>query len=153
MGLVSRPCLTLFCMGLSCPPDSLAQGDLSQETQLKGHMSESFLTVSTSVPGINPSLCPTLLNSLTEALNLGCISFFFLNLFFFCPYAGHPQYMEVPRLGVELELYPLAYTIATATLDVNPLSEARDQTRVLTDNSWVCYCLLSHNGNSLKPSD
>ena len=50
--------------------------------------------------------------------------------------------MEVPRLGIESELQPLAYTTATATQDlncicdlhhssqqyqmVNPLSEARD---------------------------
>ena len=57
--------------------------------------------------------------------------------------------MEVPRLGVKLELQLLAYTTATATMDpsgicdlgrslwqhrtLNPLSEARDQTRILTD--------------------
>ena len=58
--------------------------------------------------------------------------------------------MEVPRLGVESELQLLAYTTATATMDLshicdlcrslqqhrilNPLSEARNQTRILTDN-------------------
>ena len=57
--------------------------------------------------------------------------------------------MEVPRLGVELELY----TTATATQYLshvcdqhhssqqcwvlNPLSEARDQTCILMDTSWV----------------
>ena len=35
--------------------------------------------------------------------------FFFLGL--------HPRHMEVPRLGVELELQPLAYPTATAMLD------------------------------------
>ena len=55
--------------------------------------------------------------------------------------------MEVPRLGVELELRLLAYTTATAMLDLshicnlhhssqqrqilNPLNKARDQTRNL----------------------
>ena len=29
----------------------------------------------------------------------------------------HPGHMEVPRLGVSLELQPPAYTTATATLD------------------------------------
>ena len=63
--------------------------------------------------------------------------------------------MEVPRLGVELELQLPAYPTATAMPDqshvcnlhhsslqrqiLNPLSEARDQTHVLTVASWVCY--------------
>ena len=62
--------------------------------------------------------------------------------------------MEFPRLGVQSELEPLAYAIATATQDLscvcnlhhssgqhqilNPLSKARDQTCVLMDTSWVC---------------
>ena len=37
------------------------------------------------------------------------IFFFFLGL--------RPQHMKVPRLGVESELYPLAYTTATAMPD------------------------------------
>ena len=64
--------------------------------------------------------------------------------------------MEVPRLGIELELQLLAYTIATATRDLshicdryhsswqcripNPLNEARDRTQVLMDASWICFC-------------
>ena len=63
--------------------------------------------------------------------------------------------MEVPRLGVELELHLPAYSIAMATLDLNlictlhsslrhrqslnPLSEARDQTCILMDTSQVHY--------------
>ena len=63
--------------------------------------------------------------------------------------------MEVPRLGIELELQLLAYTTATAMTDpsrvcdlhhssrqhqiLNPLSEARDQTRILMDPSQVSY--------------
>ena len=66
----------------------------------------------------------------------------------------HPQPMEVPKLGVKSELQLLAYSTATATPDpccicnlhhclgqcqiLNPLSEARDQTRVLMDTSRVC---------------
>ena len=38
--------------------------------------------------------------------------FFF---FFFCFLPLHPRHMEVPRLGVEVELQLLAYTTATAT--------------------------------------
>ena len=67
----------------------------------------------------------------------------------------HLRHMEVPRLGVELELQLLAYTRATATPDpscvcslrhssqqhgiLNPLSEARDQTSILVDTSRVHY--------------
>ena len=64
--------------------------------------------------------------------------------------------MEVPRLEVESELQLPGYTTATATWDpsrvyslhhsswqrwiLNPLSEARDQTRVLMDTTRVHYC-------------
>ena len=63
--------------------------------------------------------------------------------------------MEVPRLGVELELQLLAYATATATLDpshvcdlhhssqqpriLNPLSKARDQNHILMDASQVHF--------------
>ena len=63
--------------------------------------------------------------------------------------------MEVPRLGVELELQLLAYVTATATADLsrvfnlhhswwqrqilNPLSEARDGTYILIDTSQICF--------------
>ena len=61
--------------------------------------------------------------------------------------------MEVPRLGVRLELHLLAYTTAIATWDLshifnlhhslqqcwilNPLSKARDRTHILMDTTWV----------------
>ena len=71
--------------------------------------------------------------------------------------------MDVPRLGVKLELQLLAYTTATATQDLShvcnlhhrswqyqipdPLSETRDQTCVLMDTKSVLLP-LGHNGNS-----
>ena len=61
--------------------------------------------------------------------------------------------MEVPRLGVQLELQLQAYATARATPDVscicdlprsllqcwmlNPMSEATDQICILVDISWV----------------
>jgi len=67
----------------------------------------------------------------------------------------HPQHMEVPRLGVELELQLPAYTTATGTQGLslacdlhhsswqrqilNPLSEARDRTRT----SWILVRFVS----------
>ena len=63
--------------------------------------------------------------------------------------------MEVPRLWVELELQLSAYATATATGDLShicdlhisswqhqipdPPIEARDQTCILTDISWICF--------------
>ena len=57
--------------------------------------------------------------------------------FFFGFLELHLQHMEVPRLGAELP----AYATATATPQLrqhqilNPLSEARDWTRVLMDTA------------------
>ena len=64
--------------------------------------------------------------------------------------------MEIPRLGVELELALPAYPTATATLDpshvcslhhssqqrwiLSPLREARDQIHILMDTSQVVIC-------------
>ena len=63
--------------------------------------------------------------------------------------------MEVPRLGDQSELWPLAYTTATATRDqshicdlhhssqqrwiLNPLSKARDRTHNLMIPSWIRF--------------
>ena len=70
--------------------------------------------------------------------------------------------MAVPRLGVQLELQLPAHVTATATQNpihacdlhhrswqhwiLNPLSKARDPTRILMDPSQVPYP-LSHEGN------
>ena len=81
------------------------------------------------------------------------------NLFFylFIVFLGlHPRHMEVPRLGVKLELQVLAYTTATAMPDLscvcnshhsswqhqilNPMSEARDRTCNLMVPSQTCFC-------------
>ena len=63
--------------------------------------------------------------------------------------------MEVPRLGVQLELQPPAYATTTAMPDLshiydlhhssqqrwifNPLSEARDRTSNLIVPSWIRF--------------
>ena len=81
--------------------------------------------------------------------------FFFLGL--------HLHHMEVPGLEVESELQLLAYATAMDIADLscichlhcslwqhqilNPLNEARDQTCILMDTSWV-FNLLSHNRNT-----
>ena len=82
---------------------------------------------------------------------------FFFSFFFFFASGPHLQHMEVPWLGVKLQLQLLAYTTATATQDLylqshirklhhsswqhrifNPLSEARDGTCNLMDTIQVC---------------
>ena len=79
------------------------------------------------------------------------ISFFLL--LFFLSFRAAPTHMEVPKLGVQSELQPLAYTRATAMWDLsrvcdlhhssqqhqilNPLSKVRDGTCVLMDASQV----------------
>ena len=71
--------------------------------------------------------------------------------------------MEVPRLGVNLELQLSACATAKATQDLshicdlccsllqswtlNPLSEARNRTHILMDASCILK-LLNHNRNS-----
>ena len=75
--------------------------------------------------------------------------------FMFCFLGPHLRHMDVPRLGVESELQLLAYTTATATLDLscvfdlyhssqhlpilNPLSKARDGTPIPVNTSQVHY--------------
>jgi len=74
-------------------------------------------------------------------------------MYFLGPHLWH---MEVPRLGVELELQLPAYSTPTATRDLshicdlhhsshqcrilNSLSEARDRTCILMDTSRVHHC-------------
>ena len=74
---------------------------------------------------------------------------------FICFLGLHPLHIEVPRLGVKLELQQPAYTTATAMLDpchvcnlhhssqqrqiLNPLSEARDGTHNLMVTSQICF--------------
>ena len=87
------------------------------------------------------SLCCTAESDTTLQINY---TFFFFFL----------RHMEVHKLGLESELQLPAYTTATATPEMScicdlhhsswqcqilkPLSEAKNQTRVLMDASWVC---------------
>ena len=100
------------------------------------------------------SSCPVGKSNLfSPEIYLSNHNFFF---FFFLVFLGlYPQHMEVPRLGVELELQLLAYTTAIATQDLswvcdlhynsqqrqilNSLSKASDWALVLMDTSWVHY--------------
>ena len=73
--------------------------------------------------------------------------------------------MEVPRLGAESELQLPAIATAIAMQDLShicdlyhssgkcqihdPLSEARDQTFILTDTGWICFTAPQWELNSI----
>ena len=81
-------------------------------------------------------------------------TFFFF--FFFCFLGPLQQHMEIPRLGLQLELQLLAYATAAGTSDpshvcnrhhgswqcriINPLSKARDPTHNFMVPSWIHFC-------------
>ena len=85
------------------------------------------------------------------------------HIIFLCFLGLHLQHMEIPGLGVELELQLLSYTTALATQNLshifdrhysswqsqilNSLIRARDRTCILMSTSQVRN-LLSHSGNS-----
>ena len=78
-------------------------------------------------------------------------------IFIFCFFLGpHLQCMEVPRPGVESELYLPAYVTARSEQPhhssqqgqiLNPPNRARDRTRILKDTSQLLNP-LRHHGNS-----
>ena len=96
----------------------------------------------------------------TELLEEGGFVFWFLSFLGLLPW-----HMEVPRLGVELELQVPAYARATATWDpslvcnlhhsswqyriVNPLSEGRDRTAT----SWFLVGFVNHWATMGTPVD
>ena len=103
---------------------------------------------------------------MTSGPNAKASTFKYLINFFSAFFLGlHLQHMEVPRLGVKLELQVPDYTTATETRDLsricnlhhssqqhripNPLSEARDRTHILVDISWICFCCVTM-GTPLK---
>ena len=83
-------------------------------------------------------------NVLREQNEVTLLLFLFFFFFFFVFLGQHLWHMEVPRLGVESELWPPAYATDTATPDLsrvcdlyhssrhhwirNPVIEARDRT-------------------------
>ena len=93
--------------------------------------------------------------------NDGVLTYDGNQLFFFFFLGPHLQHMEIPRLGVELELQLPAYNTATAMPDpssicnlycssrqlqiLNPLTEARDWT---SQTPYGVLNLLSHIGSS-----
>ena len=70
------------------------------------------LPLGTRLPAPPSPTIPVALHQLRDAEEYTGTIFLFVFL------GPHPQHMEVPRLGVEAELQPLAYTRATATWDL-----------------------------------
>ena len=73
--------------------------------------------------------CSEIDNSYENILYLLAISWkhyqSFLFFFLFCPLGPPLWHMEIPMLGVGLELQPLAYTTATAMRDSSQLCDLR----------------------------
>ena len=63
-----------------------------------------------------------------------CYFFFF---FVFCLFRAALWNMEVPRLGVELELYMTAYTTATAMQDLSYMWELLSKSGLEPASSWI----------------
>ena len=63
-----------------------------------------------------------------------CVIFFF---FVFCLFRAALWNMEVPRLGVELELYMTAYTTATAMQDLSYMWELLSKSGLEPASSWI----------------
>ena len=96
-------------------------------------------------------------------------SFLHVLLEVYCFLGLHPRHMEVPRLGVEPELQLLASATVTATQDlshvcdlqhsswqcriVNPLSETRDQTCILTVPGRIRFRCATTRTSLLHPRD
>ena len=111
-----------------------------------------------------------------DCMRLGGIAPPYLFIYLFVLYLSfvflvpHPPHMEVPRLGVKSELQLPAYATATATPDpshfcnlhhssqqrqtLNPLSKAKDGTRILMVLSQFCFryaFILYSSSLSLPP--
>ena len=115
--------------------------------------------------GIGQAQVPVLPRPVTSCNSLGRSSSLLEVLFVLCLFRAVPEAYRSLQAGVESELQLPAYTAATAPPDLslirdlwhslwqcwilNPLREARDQTRILMDTSQVLN-LLSHNGNFLS---
>ena len=100
----------------------------------------------------NPSCCRDNTGSLIHCTTRELL---FLLFFCFCFLGLHPRHMRVPRLRVKSEPQLPAYARATAIRDPSwvcdlyhsswqrwipdQLSEARDQTPILMDTSWICF--------------
>ena len=96
-----------------------------------------------------------MLSETLKQLILLWVLFFFFNFVFLSFLEPYPGHVEVPRLGVQSQLHPLAYATAMATRDpshvcdlhhsswqrwiLNLLSEARNGTRNLMVPSWMCF--------------
>ena len=94
---------------------------------------------------------------------IGWSHFYFFFSFLFCFLGFHQQHLEVPRLAVKPELqlqYPshsnegsepsLQPTPQLRQCQIpNPLSKARDWTRILMDASWIYFCCATAGNPSV----
>ena len=138
----ARPDKYLYPLAGSSPWICFCQRPEAQESLCQEAASVGKTASPPKVPGL--SVC------------LFIYLFIYLLIYLFLLFFGpHLRHMEVPRLGVQFKLQLLAYTIATAIRDpsctcnlhhssrqgqiTDPLSKAKDWTRVVTDTSRVRF--------------
>ena len=113
---------------------SIPTGFLDGGGELSAGTPQALVLPSVPPPGPDPRSCPRgsgvcvgwesakgLVLSLPQQPQDGwrLMFLFFLSFFLFVFLGPNLQRMEVPRLGVESELWPPAYTTATATQDLS----------------------------------
>ena len=125
----------------------------------------ALLSLLPCTPGVGQDVVITV-DRRTHPWGVGCsVSFLCVCV---CRGGLHPWHMEVPRLGVQLELQLLAYTTATAMPALsricnshhslwqhrilNPLRGTRGRTSILVDTSRILN-RLSHNRSSCLSSE
>ena len=101
---------------------------------------------------------PVAIIPLRSVVSISCLYFFF----FFFLLGLHLRHMEVPRVGIESELQPPAYTTATAMPDLSHVFNLHHSSQQCWILNWarpgmepkssqrLCRVLnpLSHHGNS-----
>ena len=137
--LPSHPCsLKLLFIGNNCKEDCRVLGIQKQDSKrnFQTRKTKSWTSDCNMIFLLFGTLC-----NCTFLIKYHCaVDLVYLFIFFFS--GPHLWHMEVPRLGLQLELQLLAYAIATVTLDLshvcdlhhssqqcqilNPLSKARE---------------------------
>ena len=155
--MLRQKCYAKHCVDSQQPPPPRSHQSLKRKD---GKRAEVSMLLGVGLMCASECVCPSMhrqehVQHIPEMRSCDSKILFLGSFFFQCYFCPHPQYMEVPRLGVEseLQLLPCATAIATATQDpshvcdlhhrsrqhwiLDPLREAGDRTHILIDPSRV----------------